>query len=145
MADLFETKSGVTYLALSDQEKQHIYEQGEKLRKELERKPPGVPDWCEHDWNSLTIPQLCAPFEEGGEFLDLQLSQVNKYNKTMLKLFGETFLEVFEIDLTGDYLDAQEVRERMVRLRNQKQEYKVLKNDKYIYNETEKSANGTSH
>lgn len=126
MANLFETSNGVTYVAFSNDEKVTIYSLGENIRKHLEDNPPGVPGWCKHDWNALSIPQVCKPFEHGGHFLDLQLKQINKYNKALEKAFGQTFFEIFEIDLTADYLNSEEVRERMQDMRNQKLEHKLL-------------------
>lgn len=127
MADLFETSNSVVYVAFSNDEKVTIYSLGENIRKHLEENPPGVPNWCKHDRDALTIPQVCKPFENGGHFLDLQLKQINKYNKALEKAFGQTFFEIFEIDLTGDYLNKEQVRERMQEMRNQKLEYKLLK------------------
>lgn len=130
MADLFETKNGVVYIAFDQQEKEFIYTLGKHIMDQLNENPPNNKTWCKHDWDSLTIPLLCKPIEQGGESLDLQLKQINKYNKALIKAFNLTFFELFEIELTDNFLDSDDMRQRMINLRNQKVNNRYYSKDK---------------
>lgn len=112
MAQIYTSRDDVVYLAASDEEKNHIYKRGLEIAQII--KEDGVPaGWNKYDTNALSIPNLCKPFEQGGKFIDLQLVQIDKYQKMLNKLGSATFTEVFDISIYADELDSDEVRERM--------------------------------
>jgi hypothetical protein len=126
MAQLYKTKGHKTYVALTDEEKDRIYEYGSKIHDEFITNPPGVPGWNKYDVDALTIPLLCKPFSEGGNYEDLQLTQIEKYNKMLVKTFQVNFAGLFDIDFDDTELTKQEIFRRMERRREQKRIYSAL-------------------
>ena len=123
MAHYYETANQEIYIALTDQEKYFIYKMGQSiildvLKKSHEDRLPD--DWNDHDHNSLTVPLLCEPFSLGGSFLDLQVSQISKYNRALLKLYNQSFSDLFPLDIETQPLTKEQVHARMQRHREQK-------------------------
>lgn len=113
MAQLYKTKNGKTLVAFSIAEKEHIYSLGKLIHDHCVANPPGVPDWNSIDRNAIEIPLLCKPFIDGGSFIDLQLPQIRKYEKALVKAFGTDFFKVFDIKLENTYLTKDDIRKRM--------------------------------
>lgn len=124
MAQVYTAKDKNVYIALSNMEKRYIYKMGCNIIKQVhERTKAGTlpARWNHHDINALEIPLLCEPLENDGLFIDLQIQQIHKLDKALVKLYNTTFEDLFDLKIQKDQpLTKEEVFTRM-------EEYRELK------------------
>jgi len=122
MADTYLSNSGQKYIAFTNEEKDHIYKTGCDIAHyalNLEKDGKLPKGWNGLDFNALSIPLLCEGFESGGNYLDLQVGQIAKYNKALRKLFPKkNFEKIFELKVNRNkLLTNHQVWQRMEAMR----------------------------
>ena len=124
MAQVYTAKDKNIYIALSNLEKRYIFTMGANIIRDVHKRTTDgtlPPRWNDHDINALEIPLLCEPLENNGPFIDLQIQQIHKLDKALVKLYSTTFEDLFDIDIDKTQpLSKEEVFIRM-------EEYRELK------------------